>query len=626
MEVLLLSACGLVAHHHYRMKNSTPSPQKLVTKEATPTENVVEEPVGVSRRLNPTVTTEIDTLGNMEPAHAPLGIRVLKTHNTTDPSYDEQRYNEQFQHADDPNARLEAPWTRLINAPYKAKQERLNSEPEPQEFLGITTNSKVKEMESEFARKTVPVTSEKQHDRPVEQISTGNGKAQGFHIGSGREHDRYVFNDQPTIESEGGPRGHSATGGKQHVAGLYETITQRSTFNHESVGPPVAVGVPQAGSIIPSMEITPAHSESWNLHKNNGKNSRAPVSSLTYAPQDAIRTAHDENIQVLENSLVTRGSHFGTGAETERETNIHVPLNRDPTVRFDERVAPNFKIGKQSDSKDQEIALRNPIVTDLSNNSLGANKNKKSPFVGSTVHKNTQISTQTAMLGASSRGLSLQAAKIEPDSIRFTEGRTGMDKRMSEKTSGMAPSSRVQSLTSNDSMFRTTNNLSEVTPTPFIRGSGGKFGQKLNGVQVEKDTSLSEMISSGTRSGRNNNSKPVNTRAVNEFNSKQDGIGANTNRDNMLAPVSKTLPGFLAKRPTGSVNASNMAVSLKREENLGELQLQKKPSSKTISKVDKTSTRSRKLGDLVNNRLGNSNAVKNLLKNPYSKPAAPRVF
>ena len=618
MEVLLVAACGLVVHQHYKTK-------QYETIQSDTEEEIIEQPVGVSKKLVNPVTNSMDNLNKIEPSPTPLGIRVLKTHETTEPKHDEQRYNEQFKHADDPAANIqEKPWMRMNNMPYKPKEEGLNENPTPQDILGMGMTKKVKSMEKTFAMKTVPVTSEKQYDRPVEQISVGNGSATGFHYGKGKRHVPTLFSQQPSIITEEGVRGHSATGGKQHVAGLYETITQRSSLNHESIGPAVAIGVPHAAAVIPSMEITASHSETYR-NVNDGKSAKGPVSNLKYIQPNSFAPSHDENIQTLGNSLVTRGSYFGTGASDERETNIHVPLNMEPTVRFDDHIIPNFTIGKHDDTV-QEVDLKNPLVTELKNNTLGSNKNKKAPIVGTTVHKNSSISTQSTMLGASSRGLSFKAGNADQDGVKLYDKRSEMDKLVSDKASGISSAHVVSAMKSNESQFRTTLNLSETTPTPLIRGSGGRQGEKLNGIQMEKDTSLSEMISSGARTGISHHAKPVDTKSMNKFNSKQDNIGVNTNRDNMLAPVSKDLPSFLAKKPTGSLNASNMSVSLKKDTDVGLIQLQKKYSSSTINKMGKTETKERKLGDLLNSRLGNSKAVKNLLKNPYSKPAAPRMM
>lgn len=108
---------------------------------------------------------------------------------------------------------------RMANAPYKPKEERVSEIPGPQDVFGRNMNSRVKQMESDFAASTVPVTSEKQFDRPVEQISTGNGSAIGFHIGAGRRYHNVLLNGQPTIESDGGPRGAFSGASGSHVKG-----------------------------------------------------------------------------------------------------------------------------------------------------------------------------------------------------------------------------------------------------------------------------------------------------------------------------------------------------------------------------------------------------------------------
>lgn len=625
MEILLLSTCGLVANHYIRVRRGK-SIKNDDTHEPYDTEYQEPEPLG-----SIPIVPKDEKIGVKEfsPVPAPLGVRTLKTHEAVTPGYDQQRFDEQF-FPQDPNPQiLEKPWKRMIDAPYKPKEEVLNDDPTPQDIRGHDIRMKVNSMEENFAKKTVISTSEKQFDRPVEQIATGNGSMMGFHYTGGKRHHKFILNDQPTIETEGGPRGAFAAGGKSDVTGEYRTTTQRASLNHESVGPPVAIGVPQSSAPVPSFEISASHMESWRLDDHAQKGSRAPVPGIRPSSSIDVNVAHDEKLQVLDTSLVRRGERFGTGASGNRETLVHVPKNNDFIEGFDDRVMPNFKIGKASDRTDQEVRIRNKIIPELSQNVSALKKNRKPPVSGDTAFKSSGIDTMSVSGGTSSRGLSLQAASIPSDAFRTTDKKELMGEAVSTVRGGASSARLVSGMKSNDSQFRTTNNLSETVSLPLIRGSGGQSASGVQPLHIDKDTSLSEVGSFHARSGVNNNSRAVNTNSMNEFNNTKEDISAGFSRKTMLASKDNSLPGGLAHNPTGSITASNMDISLKNKTIGTTIKGHHKSAPKSFSSRNDPSkqgtTKNRRMGEMLNSRLGSSTVVKKLLKNPYSMPAASRM-
>lgn len=631
MEFILLSTCGLVANHYLNVRSYESSVDSEEESYELESENVVSDAtVGASGITSlPHQCDEKIGIKEVAPIQAPLGVRTLKTHEAVTPGYDQQRFDEQF-YPQDPNPPiLSKGWMSIHNAPYKPKEEILNEDPTPEDIRGTQMRKKAFKMEQDFAKKTVPVTSEKQHDRPVEQIATGNGSNVGFHIGGAQRYRKYVLNDQPTIEAEGGPRGAFSGGGKSDYLGEYKTTTQRASMNHESVGPPVAIGVPQSHAPLPSFEITASHMESWKLDDHSMKNSRAPISRMASISKSSVSTAHDENLQVLETSLARGGERFATGASGNRETLVHVPKNNDFHTGFDDRVVPNFKIGKASDKTDQEIRIKDAFAPELSQNVSALRKNSKAPVSGDTVFKSSDIDTTPVSVGTSSRGLSLQAVKTPLDAFRTTDKKEKMGEAVASLREGSAPTHMVSGMKSGDLLFRTTNNLSETVSTPFIRGGGGKQAPVIQPVHADTDTSLSEVGSFYGRAGANSHAKPVNTKSMNEFNDKKDAITSGSERKAFLASKNTSLPGGLSQNPTGSVIASGMKVSLKDENAVDMIQGHQKSTSNALSsksvRDDTGTTKNRRMGDMLNSRLGSSNAVKKLLKNPYSRPAASRM-
>ena len=638
MELLVLSACGLVANQYMRVKcKPVVSCNKPATEEDFDEEiqqqQQQQQPVGAAAD---TTTPERHHYTGPSPAPIPLGVRTLKTDNTGDIGYDDARYDEQYLHPQDPNPNVsEKPWMRMANAPYKPKEEIVSEIPGPQDVFGRNMNSRVKKMESDFAASTVPVTSEKQFDRPIEQISTGNGSAIGFHIGAGRRYHNFLLNDQPTIESDGGPRGAFSGASGSHVKGDYRTVTQRSSMNHESVGPPMAVGVPQSSAPVPSFEITASHLETYRMDDHLAKSSRAPVQASASTENVSFRGAHDEKFEVLQTSLVTGGERFATGASGTRDAKLHVPLNNDPLATYDQRVVPNFKIAKASDYQDQQITARQMMIPEMSQNVSALRKDRKPPVSGSTTNKRISFALKTdgVKSGAAARGSSCLPVKVHADSFRVPADRKEV---VSEKAalvaSGASASHAVGSSTTSPSLFRTTQSMSELVGTPFIRGAGTKHA-KLEPLHEATDTHLSEMESSGIRQGLNKFTTSTARSSVPQEKTRQTqergNIFKKSERDPILAP------GILGTKRTGAANLDVGGMISRRgledeDGGVNVVRAGKKNNVRFSSDPNQTSgrtrdsTKNRKLVDVLNSRMGSSAALKKLLKNPYSLPAASR--
>ncbi|CAN0410720.1 unnamed protein product, partial [Scytosiphon promiscuus] len=72
---------------------------------------------------------------------------------------------------------------------------------------------------------------------------------------------------------------------------------------HKSVGPPVAVGVPQSSAPVPSFEIMPAHLETYMPDDHSAKSSRALAQASVSTGNVSFKGAHDEQFDVLNTSL-----------------------------------------------------------------------------------------------------------------------------------------------------------------------------------------------------------------------------------------------------------------------------------------------------------------------------------
>lgn len=656
MELLVLSACGLVANQYMRLRDKSlivatkggvdgeeEEREEEEEKENLGNEEVHDHHQQQQQQKQPVGVTpgpRHQLASSSSPAPIPLGVRTLKTDDTGNVGYDDARYNEQYSHPQDPNPNVSVkPWMRMVNAPYKPKEEIVSEIPGPQDVFGRNMNSRVKKMEADFAASTVPVTSEKQFDRPVEQIATGNGSAVGFHIGAGRRYHKFILNDQPTIESEGGPRGAFSGASGSHVKGDYRTVTQRSSLKHESTGPPMAVGVPQSSAPVPSFEITPSYLETYRLDDHLAKGSKAPVQASASADDVVVRGAHDENFDVLHTSLVTGGERFATGASGYRDAKIHVPLNNDPLQTYDQRVVPNFKIAKVSDYQDQQVTARQMMIPEMSQNVSALRKDRKPPVSASTTNKNSSlvIDTGGVQSGAAVRGSTSLPVKVDTCSFLAPADRNVV---VAEKTAlvstGASAAHTVgssNSASSSSSLFRTTQSMSELVGTPFIRGAGSKRASELEAIHEATDTRLSELESSNIRQGLNKFASSVAATASASASSstnksqqtqKRGDVFKKSERDPILVT-----PGMLGTNRVGAANRDVGGMISRRglgddDGNVNVMRMGK--TNNVRASPAKTSamrsTKDRKLGDVLNARLGSSVAVKKLLKNPYSLPAA----
>ncbi len=625
MELLVLSACGLVANQYVRLRTK-PDPQQCKREN--------HQQLQQQQQTHPEQPEQKQTRASSPPAPVvPLGAKAKALN-------DDARYNEQFSHPQDPNPNVSAkPWMRMINAPYRPKEEIESEIPGPQDVFGRHLESRVKKMEADFAKSTVPITSEKQFDRPVEQIATGNGSAIGFHIGAAKRYHTFIFNDQPTIESEGGPRGAFSGASGSHVPGDYRTVTQRSSLLHESVGPPVAVGVPQSSAPTPSFEITPAHLETYRLDDHLANGARAPVQASAKTDSSSFRNAHDENVNVLRTSLLTGAERFATGASGYRDAKLHVPRNNDPLETYENRVVPNFKVTKASDYQEQQITARQKMIPEMSQNVSALRKDRKPPVSGSTTNKNGSlvIDTSGVQAGVAKRGSSDLPVKVDTDAFCAPSDRKVVVAEGAGVVSKGASAARAVGSSSsslNTSLFRTTQSVSEKVATPFIRGAGSKHASNLEPIHEATETQLSEVESSAIKRGMN---KVATSVAAAQPTPPAAGSGSpapsndrgdifkKSERDHLLVK-----PGAMGTNRVGAANldAGGM-ISLRglRDDDVNVVRVgpMNNMRKKKSSRDGRKSTKDPKLGTVLNARLGSSPAMKELLRNPYSLPAASRL-
>ena len=620
MEFIILSASGLVVLQYYRDRKATCQIQQIRSE----IESIQPQPLGSKKTTDPPLLMNLGTPPVGAPSNrsipASLNVRTLKNDNVDETEYDEKRYAEQF-FPQDPAALIkEKGWMHSLNAPYKAKEETLSEKPTPQDVMGHKMVAHVKTIEHEMLKKTVKTSSEKQHERPVEPLMTSTGEGRGFHP-IGRYH-KFVLNDQATIESEGGPRGAFANGSKSDFLGEYKTTTQRATMNHESFGPGGAANVPLKGAPQPSFEITASNAENWRLDDHNNANSRSLVEGPVAIPKNTFMGAHDENLDFLENTLPTGADRFATGASGTRDSEIHVPLNATFNAEFHDDVRPSFQVSKpggKGNSDTMDVANKLEKIPEVNPQNF-ANTSKLSlggaapPVPANTIYKCAQISTSETNMGSSSRGLSLQGPINIQNAYKSSTKMEILGSTTSDKTRGLGGTSTGPSALLKSAETRTTKRVSETPIEVMVKGSGGHgLGSKMFGSHESSELRLAEESNFQTRSKIAPNGKPSEQNRSTTFNDKKENINSGSSREPILSSV-----GSLGTKTTGSIIESQKSITLKSEDDFSNSRQFGKRLPKGTRKSGNTdTTKNRKLGGLLNSRLGTSKLGRNVYS---SKP------
>ena len=219
------------------------------------------------------------------------------------------------------------PWMRATeNAYNKPREETVADFPtkadrDDANGIGLSIPKKVREFEMQQAARTVPVSSEKQHELPVEALNfTGGGERRGFHPVN-RYH-KFLLSDNELIDAPEAPRGNFAGGaGKSSKTSnvdntkgeldVYHTGVPTSSFFH--------VDGPE-----PSFQLEPSNAESWELVDHIMVGQRGPVDKTSNGIAHSFNVAHDETLDTFEtkanSNLAKSVRGLNNAKDLERET------------------------------------------------------------------------------------------------------------------------------------------------------------------------------------------------------------------------------------------------------------------------------------------------------------------
>lgn len=196
------------------------------------------------------------------------------------------------------------------------------------------------------------------------------------------------------------------------------------------------------------------------------------------------------------------------------------------------------------------------MIPEMSQNVSALRKDRKPPVSGSTTNKRISFALKTdgVKSGAAARGSSSLPVKVQTDSFRAPADRKEV---VAEKAAmvacGASASHAVGSSTTSPSLFRTTQSMSELIGTPFIRGAGSKHASNLEQLHEATDTHLSELESSGIRQGLNKFTTSTARSSVPQEKTKQTQERGHVFKKSERDPI-LVAPGLLGTKRTGAAN------------------------------------------------------------------------
>lgn len=351
-------------------------------------------------------------------------------------------FNEQFFPQDTKNIApsvTSKPWMRAMeNAYNKPREETVADFPtkaDRDDANGISLNipKKVREFEMHQAARTVPVSSEKQHELPVEALNfTGGGERRGFHPVN-RYH-KFLLSDNELIDAPEAPRGNFAGGaGKSSRASNLDNTRGELDVYH--------TGVPtssffRADGPEPSFELDPSNAESWELVEHIMVGQRGPVDKTSNGIAHSFVVAHDENLDTF---------------ETKANSNLAKSVKGMNKTKDLEREA-------MSTTKDAEIAT--PSV-------VGAMGGTRLSAVSKSVEVDPKHYTETLSLGSSKIAFNTGSAAKNKNSI-VKSFHTDSEETFAEKESGRSRkgSSRSKAVDITGEMVL-NDNRADINATPF---------------------------------------------------------------------------------------------------------------------------------------------------------------
>ena len=456
-SLLVLLATGLVAHKYVGLRKGTPS------TDVKRNQDDVQENVQENVDLDVEDDVEYEAVGNARDEGQLTGSYALNGRpgsmsvpGIAETSLQKSRdgdstheFQEQFFPQDTRATGFsvnQKPWMRAVddaNKPPRTEHEAtFPTKEDRQDIHNTNLPSKVRNFENLQTQRTIPRSSEKQFEKPVESIKTQNEGGGGLR--GQRQLQRYhkfILNDQPSMEIDHGPKGNFTGANKSSSKSQLDNTKQELVISHTGV--PVAasfkVGIPDA-----SFELEGSNAEAWLIDEHRS-GSRAPVEKSTKI-LPSFTVSHDdviESFQVSKNSNLSRASRPKSASKGENKF-------KDAVVK-----TPTFK-GAPGGSRLQPINKTTEIRSKAKNEQLSLDASKiemkaasKSSGPGALVvkteHSHTDEKLAEEDTGSRVRGVTNTAkgnVQLQTDTLRLNDAKPSINQKEFTSKNLLAPQNK----------------------------------------------------------------------------------------------------------------------------------------------------------------------------------------
>ena len=220
-------------------------------------------------------------------------------------------FHEQFFPQDTKSTRFsvtQKPWMRVVQhadntyAPKEEKEATFPTEKDRDDIHNLHIPAKVRHYENLQTQKTVPISKEKQFDKPVESIMTQNEGGGGLR--GQRQHQRYhkfLLNEQPVLENKGATVGNFSGARKAAMLSEMNNDKKDLEINFTGIPHPIPASFSLSHATVPTYSVQKSKAEDWVLDEHTlPSGTKALVAQGHVTP--SFQVAHDEGINVHHHS------------------------------------------------------------------------------------------------------------------------------------------------------------------------------------------------------------------------------------------------------------------------------------------------------------------------------------
>lgn len=321
-------------------------------------------PIGISQNT---------TSGGLPFTPINAGVEVAQKVEVPDTSY----FDEQFFPSDTkntgPSINAKA-WMSTVDSVYpKPKTERVAEFPtrdDRADLNNLNLAEKVRDFGNFHTRDTTHITKDRNHERPIEQIATGNGSNMGFHPTNMNRLHKFVLSENELLDLPQGPRGNFLDGALAS-SNFEATDNNKKERKVDHVGPATAPAFHLP--LDSSLQTDPSNAENYNLAKHHDSAARGPVERTSVNSPEGVSVAHDEKISSFK-TMLTSGKFKTSGT---RKTGV------DTTLKNASIKTPSV-VGSMGGTRSMAVSKDSQIKTNDHHENLGQAASRVISSVGTS--------------------------------------------------------------------------------------------------------------------------------------------------------------------------------------------------------------------------------------------------